>query len=80
MQDYPHYKYRPRRKKKDKTGTNQPKGSEGTSLEGQSKRQSQPPEPAYLQRVATAAAVAAAANSSKDGGEESNQQRLIRFN
>ena len=78
MQDYPHYKYRPRRKKKDKAGTNPPKLNEGDGL---SKRQPQPPEPAYLQRVAVAAAAAAAAAaSSKDSSEETDQQRLIRFN
>ena len=77
MQDYPHYKYRPRRKKKDKAGTSQPKVIEG---DGQSKRHPQPPEPAYLQRVAVAAAAAAAAAaSSKDSIEETDQQRLIRF-
>lgn len=47
MQDYPHYKYRPRRKKKD---GNKPAGKGEGGSEGQLKRP-QPPEPAYLQRV-----------------------------
>ena len=77
MQDYPHYKYRPRRKKKDKSGANQIKGNDG---DVSSKRPPQPPEPAYLQRVAVAAAaVAAATASSKDNSEENDPQRLIRL-
>ena len=44
MQDYPHYKYRPRRKKKDGTKPPGVKGDEAV-------KRPQPPEPAYLQKV-----------------------------
>ena len=80
MQDYPHYKYRPRRKKKDKAGgTNQQKGNEVNNLEGgPSKRQPQQPEPAYLQRVAAVAAVTAAVSKESVEDSDSHQQRLIK--